>query len=208
MLLQIRRDTSGRRVTAEGTAPLCAGLRMGVLWRPTWLGATLGRNTPASRTWNPLLCCPACSSDHSFGVTCLEWTPGPCCFLSPEDLGSPARLPETGLLLLPSLGTRQGQERSREAHPTGQSSQAAWDPGGRVSGCPMGSSYPQVKGKNRKVTEERRDTKVTTGNVQEANTPSQTLSHTVAAEPSMKNGPLVTLCLEPDRTAQVWAQPD
>lgn len=72
----------------------------------------------------------------------------------------------------------------------------------------MGPSYPQVKGKNRKVTEERRDTKVTTGNVQEANTPSQTLSHTVAAEPSMKNGPLVTLCLEPDRTAQVWAQPD
>ncbi|XP_053072155.1 uncharacterized protein LOC128314288 [Acinonyx jubatus] len=67
----------------------------------------------------------------------------------------------------------------------------------------MGSSYPQVKGKNRKVTEERRDTKVTTGNVQEANTPPQTLSHTVAVEPSMKNGPLVTLCLEPDRTAQV-----
>lgn len=180
-------DTGGRGVAAEGTAQLVCRAGGGgqggwLLLRPTRLRATLGRHTGAGRTWGPPLCGPAAAQrrvppNHPFGLTCWGWAPSP----------SPC---EGSLPLLPlwALGTGQGRQRRWDTPPTEQ----PWDPGdepqaGRWAHARKdreGSSQPQVQGKNRNGTECKGETKVTTGNVRGANTPSQALSRRVAAERS------------------------
>lgn len=194
-------------------AQLCAGLGVGgMLLRPSaeshlgeahWgqqdLGALPSAAQPAAQRRVP--------PNHSFGLTCLGWSPAPAAFSHPSRPLGPHPISLRGAPASPASpghGARLAEEVG--SPPTEQ----PW-PRGRDSGRPgdtceegqrEGSSPPQVQGKNRNGTEHKGKMKVMTGTVRGASTPSQTLLHRVAAHGS--GHPLVTLCWNQIRPVRVY----
>lgn len=105
----------------EGTGPTVCRAEDGGALEAHLAGSPLGEAHPRQQDLGTLR-----SAAQTIHLVSPAWN-GP--LLPSLTQGSPPHLPVRGLCFCPALGSGQGQERSGEAHPIGQSSQASRDPG-------------------------------------------------------------------------------